>query len=135
MEEAVTVPQSLKDQVVGVGGKVRAEDIDAYGRLREIEDKSHKLRTVLEAWERQQSEERTLRGSYATKLLIALFVQIGIVDIAFFGIGAGFLEVPEWVANTFIVSVFGEIAAMALIVIKYLFPQVGGDLLALIEKL
>jgi len=135
MSEAVTIPDTLKSRVVGVGGEVRPEDVDVYGRLREIEDKSYKLRTVLEAWERQQSEERALRQGYAKKILIALFVQMGLVNIAFFAMGFGWLAVEQWVANTFILAVFGEIGAMALIVIKYLFPEVGMDVLGLIEKL
>ena len=135
MGEVVAIPDTLKDRVLGVGGEVRPEDVDVYGRLREIEDKSYKLRTVLEAWERQQSEERALRQGYAKKILVALFVQMGLVNVAFFAIGLGWLAVEEWVANTFIMAVFGEIAAMALIVIKYLFPKVGSDVLGLIEKL
>jgi len=135
MSEAVTIPETLKNRVVGIGGEVRPEDVDVYRRLREIEDKSYKLRTVLEARERQQSEERALRQGYAKKLLIALFAQMGLVNIAFFLIGFRWLAVEVWVANTFIMAVFGEIAAMALIMIKYLFPEVGSDVLGLIEKL
>ncbi len=135
MSEVVTIPDNLKSRVLGVGGEVRPEDVDVYGRLLEIEDKSYKLRTVLEAWERQQSEERALRQGYAKKILIALFVQMGLVNIAFFAIGLRWLAVEAWVANTFVMAVFGEIAAMALIVIKYLFPQVGSDALGSIEKL
>lgn len=135
MSDVGTIPETLKNHVLGVGGEVRPEDVDVYGRLREIQDKSYKLRTVLEAWERQQSEERALRQGYAKKILIALFVQMGLVNVAFFAIGLGWLVVEEWVANTFIMAVFGEIAAMGLIVIKYLFPKVGSDVLGLIEKL
>jgi len=135
MSEPVSIPQKLREYVVGVGAEVRPEDVDTYGRLREIEDKSHKLRTVLEAWEKQQHEERSLRQSYAKKLLVALFVQMGLVNLAFFAVGFGWLVVEQWVANTFILGVFAEIAAMTLIVIKYLFPKIGADVLGLIEKL
>jgi hypothetical protein len=135
MSDKLEIPESLSTQVVGIGSKVHAEDVDTYGKIREIEDKSHKLRTVLDAWGTQQGEERELRKSYASKLIIALVVQLVIVDGVFIVMGAGGLTIPESVANTFIVSVFGEIAAMALIVTRYLFPKVGVEVLNLIEKL
>jgi hypothetical protein len=135
MSKTLNIPDALKNRIIGVGGEVRPEDVDVFGRIREIEDKSYKLRTVLDAWERQQSEERALRQGYAKKILIALFVQMGLVNIAFFAVGFRWIAVEPWVANTFIMAVFGEIAAMALIVIKYLFPAVGSDVLSLIEKL
>ena len=113
MADVIEIPDTLKSRIIGVGGEVRPEDVDVYGRLREIEDKSYKLRTVLDAWERQQSEERALRQGYAKKILIALFVQMGLVNIAFFAVGFHLLTVEPWVVNTFIMAVFGEIAAGA----------------------
>ena len=135
MSDNITIPNTLRDRIVGIGSEVQPADVDVYSRLREIEDRSHKLRTVLGAWERQQSEERSLRQGYAGKLLIALLIQTGLVDVAFFAIGFHWLSVEPWVANTFILAVFGEIAAMAMIVIKYLFPKAAPDVLSLIEKL
>jgi len=135
MGEALPIPDALKSRIIGVGGEVQPKDVDVYGRLREIEDRSYKLRTVLDAWERQQSEERALRQGYAKKILIALLAQMGLVNMAFFALGFRWLSAEPWVANTFIMAVFGEIAAMALVVIKYLFPKVGSDVLSIIEKL
>ncbi|HVU86440.1 MAG TPA: hypothetical protein VHD36_03920 [Pirellulales bacterium] len=135
MDQQIALPPNLSAQVVAVGNVVTAADVDSFGRLRDIEDKSHKLRTILQAWEKQHTEERKLRKNYAWGLLIALFVQLGLVNVAFFLIGYGELTLPESAMNTFIVSVFGEIAAMAFIVTKYLFPKTGSEILALIEKL
>jgi len=109
--------------------------VDTYGRLQEIFDKSAKLQRILEAWERQHTEERSMRRTYAKWLLIALFIQAFIVNVAFFAIGFGYLTVSEWVANSFILAVFGEIAAMTFFIIKYLFPKTSADVLATLEKL
>jgi hypothetical protein len=135
MVDEVALPQTIKDRVLDVGAEVEPQDVDTYGRIREIEDKSHKLRTVLKAWGDQQDDERGLRREYAKKLIIAMFVQLAVVDVAFVAIGVGWLDVPETAINTFIISVFGEIAAMVFFITKYLFPKVGKEVLDLIEKL
>ena len=135
MNEKIAIPDSLRKQVLDIGSDVRAEDVDTYGKIREIEDKSHKLRTVLDAWGKQQDDERSLRGSYAKKVIIAMILQLCCVDLVVVALGIGWLSVPKTVTNTFIISVFGEVAAMALIVTKYLFPEVGTEALKLIEKL
>jgi hypothetical protein len=135
MDKSIQVPDSLKEKIVEIGASVTETELDTYTRIREVEDKSHKLRTILKAWERQQSQERKMRSVYAKWLLIALFAQMIVVNIAFFGIGLQWLVIEKWVSTTFIMTVFGEIAAMALIVVKYLFPKVGAEVLSLIEKL
>ena len=135
MAGAPQIPPELQDLVAVVGEVVTPEDVDAYRSVREIADKSYKIRTIVAAWEGQQREDRQLRRSYATWLLIALSVQMLIVDVAFFLLAAGIIGVDRWVAQTFIISVFGEIAAMTLIVVKYLFPETSSHVLKLIEKL
>lgn len=135
MADVEKLPEDLKDRVVTIGPEVRSEDIDTYRQLREIEDRSYKLRIVLNTWEGQQSEERKLRKQYANALKSALFIQGLLVNIAFFGIGFGLLSVEKWVAVTFIMAVFGETAAMVFIVVKYLFPDVSRAIHDLVERL
>ena len=43
MDAPVTIPAALRDKVKAVGAAVTREDLDAYGRFREIEDKSSEL--------------------------------------------------------------------------------------------
>lgn len=118
-----------------VGAPVTSEQVDTYGRLQEIEARSNKARVLLEAWERQHNEERRMRRTYAAWLLFALLLQMAFVNVSFFLIGTGFLRIDQWVAQTFIVSVFGEIAAMTFWIVKFLFPKVTGDVLSVVERL
>jgi len=60
---------------------------------------------------------------------------MALVNFAFFAIGWGWITVSPWVANSFILAVFGEISGMVLLVVKYLFPKVSSDVLATLEKL
>jgi hypothetical protein len=76
-----------------------------------------------------------MRKTYATALLAGLGVQMLLVNAAFFLIGFKLLQVEQWIANTFIMAVFAEIAGMTFFVIKYLFPKVSSDVLATLEKL
>ena len=118
-----------------VGEPVTSDDVDTYRQLREIEDKSYKLRTVIVAWERQQTEERRLRRCYAGWLLFLLYLQVIVVNTGFFLIGLKYLVIEEWVAKTFIIAVFAEIAAITLVVVRYLFPKGANNLPNIIEKL
>ncbi|MFL6333067.1 MAG: hypothetical protein ACJ754_06950 [Pyrinomonadaceae bacterium] len=130
------LPDTIKDRVVSVGEPLNSgKDLDSYERLEDIRNRGKKLRTVLKAWETQQSEERGLRRFYAKGLLVALFAQILFVNAAFFAIGLGYLTVDKWVATTFIMAVFAEIVALVTVVNKYLFPKVGAEVLDLIEKM
>ena len=48
--------EDLPDEIIEIGDPITPADIDTYGRLREIQDRSFRLRTVINAWERQQKE-------------------------------------------------------------------------------
>jgi hypothetical protein len=135
MADEIQLPKEVNDLVEKIGSVVAPGDVDVYRSVREIDDKSYKLRTVISSWEGQQREERRLRRGYATWLLVALLLQMFLVDLAFFLIGYKQISVDRWVADAFIIGVFGEVAGMTLIVVKYLFPDTGSQLLKLIEKL
>lgn len=124
-----------KGQIEEIGSAVTSDDIDTYRQIREIEDKSYKLKIVLDAWKAQKKEERKWRNIYAGVLLLFLFIQIVIVNVSFFLIGAGTLKVEEWVANTFIIAVFGEVASLTLVIVRYLFPKTGEEFPKIIEGL
>lgn len=130
------LPDVLKNKVVSVGKPLSSgRDLDRYERLEDIRNRTRKLRTILNAWETQQREERGLRRFYAKGLLGALFAQVLLVNTAFFTIGLGYLTIDKWVATTFIMAVFVEIVALVSVVNKYLFPKVGSEVLDLIEKM
>jgi hypothetical protein len=130
------LPPSIRDKVLSIGRPLHSSrDIDHFERIEDIRNRGRKLKTVLTAWETQQKEERGLRRTYANYLLAALFLQILLINGAFFGIGAGYLVVEKWVATTFIMAVFFEVVALVLVIVKYLFPKVGSEVLNLIEKI
>ena len=127
--------KDTKNIVAEIGSAVTSDDIDTYRQIREIEDKSYKLKIELDAWKAQKKEERKWRNIYAGVLLLFLFIQIVIVNVSFFLIVAGTLKVEEWVANTFIIAVFGEVASLTLVIVRYLFPKTGEEFPKIIEGL
>lgn len=114
---------------------VTGADLDSYERVQKINDNSFRLRTVLKTWEKQQTEERTMRRSYAKWIFIGLFIEILVANIAFFGMALNLFDIAPSVSNTFFVSVFCEIVAITLIVVRYLFPSRKDSLLEWIHKL
>ena len=121
LQEDVLSPDARR-LVESIGSPVTNEDVEIYERIRRIEDSSYSLRTVMVAWEKQQTEERNLRSRYAKWLVIVLSLQIVVINIAFFLIGFGWLNIEEWVASSFIVGALLEISSMIFVVVRYLFP-------------
>ena len=105
--------------------EVRPDDINA---LQAGQDLSHFINGFLDKWSQQQDGDRKLRSIYAGVLIAILLVQIVAINIAFFQIGLGKLRVDHWTARVFIMSVFGELAAMVFFIVKYLFRATGDDL-------
>ncbi|HSK74449.1 MAG TPA: hypothetical protein VK892_22300 [Pyrinomonadaceae bacterium] len=129
------LPYDLKEKIVSIGKPLTdSSQIDDYEKLEKIRNRSQKLQIILKTWETQQTEERNMRKTYAKWLLIALFAQIVLINTIFFFIGFGLMTVERWVATTFIIAVFFEISALLLVVVNYLFPKVGSELITLLEK-
>ena len=129
----IELPESIKPLVLSVGAKVTSAELSNYATLRTIEDRSFKIRTLVNAWEHQHTEERDLRKTYGRWILVGLLAQMISVNLAFYLIGFGVMKVEVWMANSFIMAVFGEIAAMSFFVIKHLFPKVESELLEHLE--
>ena len=121
LQEDVLSPDARR-LIESIGSRVTNEDIAIYERIRRIEDSSYRLRTVVAAWGKQQTEERNLRSRYAKWLVIVLSLQVVVINIAFFLIGFGLINIEEWVASSFIVSALLEISSMIFVVVRYLFP-------------
>jgi hypothetical protein len=135
MSTTPNLPTEIQDFVKAIGDPVTLDQLDNFGKYKKIHDKSFRLRTVVEAWKDQQTEDRKMRKAFAIAILIALFLQVLVINTAFFLVGFNVISVPHWVASTFIVSVFTEIISMTMLVLRYLFPKVGTGVMSLIKKL
>ena len=127
-------PLPLKDRVRNTSGPVTPEDIAAYGKPREIQDRGHRLRAIAKAWKDQQTQDRKLREKYAHWLMIALAIQAILVNALFILLGTGILTGEPWTARVFIMAVFGEIAALVLLVVKYLFAAPSDTILKYLDE-
>jgi hypothetical protein len=127
---------SASDQkaVKKIGKPVTSEEIDEFGKLKDIHERSRHHRTIINAWKQQQDQDRKMRKMYATWLMVAMSGQIAGIYVIFILIGFGFLEYQQWTMNTFIMSVFAEVGAMVLLVVKYLFPSTSDKVLDLIDR-
>jgi hypothetical protein len=125
------IPEGLQAVITQIDGPVTPAQIDAYGKWQDIQDQSYRLRTVLAAWRSQQTQDRNMRQRYANWLMLAMGFQVLAINVVFILMGLNVLAFETWTANTFIMSVFGEIAALVLVVVKYLFARPDDTLLKL----
>jgi hypothetical protein len=116
------------------GGPVTNDQIDAIGKLQDIQERGKHHRTIVSAWKQQQDQDRKMRKLYATWLMIAMSAQVVAVNVIFVLIGCGVLKFEPWTANTFVMAVFAEISALVLLVVKYLFPATSDKILDLIDR-
>lgn len=136
-----SLPPELRAQVEEIGEAVYSnkeldeKKISGYERLTKAKDQSFKLQTLVGAWQRQNKAERKLRQKVAWCILVALGIQIILVNVTFFLIGFKEIVVDENLAKIFILAVFAEIVSMVLIVLRYLFPITGNEFLQLIKEL
>ena len=134
MTEKPEIPVSLREYVLEVTSPVAPHTLDDLDKLSRIQDRSYRLRTLIQAWKEQQNSDRQMRQKYANWLLVVIRLQLFVVYTAFFLIGASVLKVDQWVATIFISGVFAETSALALIVVKYLFPASDGAIFNLINN-
>lgn len=128
------LPEQLRALVEETESRVLPEDVDVYGRLQEIQDRSLRTRTIIEAWKAQQEQDRQMREQYARWLMIGLAVQAILMNVLFVLMGFGIATFEEWTARTFIVAVFGEIAAMVLLIVRYLYRPTSDKILDLLQE-
>ena len=131
MPKKPDIPPGLTKYVTDVGAPVTPDDVDTYGKLQDIKDRSHWVRSIVNAWKNQQTQDRTMRKQYATCLMVALAIQIAIVNVVYILMGCGVLTFDAWTARTFIMAVFAEVAAMVFFIVKYLFRTTGDKVLEL----
>lgn len=133
MAAKTDLPKELQALVEAVGRPVTSDDVDVYRELQRIKDETYRLRTVLRAWKDQQAQDRNLRSRYATWLMIAMGVQMVVINVVFVLMGCSVLKFEQWTANTFIMGVFAEVAALVLLVVKYLFTPASDKILDLMK--
>ena len=63
------VPDALKSIAQNVSAPMSLSDVDSYGKLRHIQDRSHQIRTIVKAWKDQQTQDRKMRERYANYLI------------------------------------------------------------------
>jgi hypothetical protein len=125
------LPPAMQALVDKVGDPVTADDIDLYAKLQHVRDQSHRVRTIVNAWKKQQNQDRTMRGRYALALIIALLAQAIVINVIFILIGDGKLTYEPWTARIFIMAVFGELSSMVFFIVKYLFRPTADRVLEL----
>lgn len=135
MSEISTEFADLRNLIASEGTAVTPEDIDVYSKFQDTRNQTAKVNAVLSTWTQQEEHYRKARKVYANWIVGALLIQGVLVNIAFFLIGTEKIVVEPWVANSFILGVFGEMATLSLIVFKYFFPSSPSKLAALVEKL
>jgi len=113
--------------VLGITSEIQPEHLENARILQTMRDDSWALQAVVTAWKDERDLDRSLREKYAQATLLGLGVEIVFAIVSFFLIGSGCLKVDQWVANTFFVVVFMQIAAAAHAIIKYLFPAGRSD--------
>lgn len=85
--------------------------IDSYDRIQQIQSR-----------EARQSSERKLRHWYAIAIMVLLTMQLIFVAIVVFLLGFGIMQLDRWVATTVVSGTLAEVAGLACLVIRYLFP-------------
>lgn len=68
-------------------------------------------------------EDITLKRRYGNGLLIALAIQLFIMNVIFALVGFSILKYEEWALHLYVTGTLLEIFALVLVVTKYLFPQ------------
>jgi hypothetical protein len=126
MSKKPELPAELKKLVAKVGPAVSPSEVDSYGRIRNIIDESHRIRTIVNAWKLQQTQERGLREKYAFTLIVSFIVQAALINVVFLLVGMEWIKYDPGVAKAFILAVFGELSAMVFFIVKYLFRP-GSD--------
>jgi len=125
----------LPSKVLEIGPPLTEEDIDSYIRIRDAEDRSYKLRAIVDAWDKQQSEDRKMRKGYAWFFIILIAIQIIAINAFFLLVGLKIIKIDPLFLKVFFIPVLAEIVTMTLVILKYLFPKSGSDVLELIRKL
>jgi hypothetical protein len=100
-----------------------ARNIDDLIKIREASDKSLKIRSLLDSWVIQQTQERKLRKLYAICFILFLGIQLLSMIAVFFLIGYKQIAFSDMQFNTFFIYSICEIAALVFAVTNYLFPK------------
>ena len=100
--------------VSSIGTPVTSEDIEVYDRLSQIQTRGQEARG-----------DYSLRIFYGRALLLLLFCQVMAVTTIAFLMGFDIIQLDRWVATTFVGGTLGEVVAMTLVVVRYLFPTGG----------
>ncbi|MCL6589990.1 MAG: hypothetical protein K6U80_08560 [Firmicutes bacterium] len=133
------VTSDLFNSIKSVGSDIEAANPDKSVKIAETRDPEELYniinRTILKNWDRKTNQDIDFQGIYAWILLGMLVFQVLAINVIVFGIGLKWLVFDKWVIDIFIVSVFGEVTGLALIIVNYLFPKTQDNTNELMKKM
>lgn len=103
----------------GTGAEIRPDIPD---EVVNDEPPAEIIRLEQEAYEKWFRQSLRLREWYAKGILFGLGTEAVASLVIIFLLGEGRLHLSPWVGSTFFLSVFGQIAALARVVVRHLFP-------------
>ncbi len=98
------------------------EDLDKAERVFDATSRREMTLSSLEVWEQQQNSERRLRERFAGRILRLTWIQLGLINLFVLASGLSLLKLDPSILKTLILSVFGELAALLLVMARFLFP-------------
>lgn len=133
--------EALPDDVLAevgdieVVGRWTADQVNNFQVYAGVQDKRYKLKRAIRIWEDFYGAERSMRKTFALWVFIALGTEILFGVAAFFCLGFGVIHLNQWIADVFFVGVFSQVAAMAIQIVKSLFPTPKKDPLSQINDI
>lgn len=76
-----------------------------------------------------------MRRGYGWFFIIIIALQIVAINASFLLIGFDVIKIDPLFLKIFFIPVLGEIVSMTLVILKYLFPSTGSEILELIKKI
>lgn len=92
---------------------ITPDNLETLDRIQQIQSR-----------EARESGERKLRHWYAIAIMALLTLQLLFISAIVFLLGFGIMALDRWVATALIAGMLSEVAAMAYLVVRYLFPLI-----------
>ena len=110
------------------------ELVETYNDIKKTNSNIELNKIIIDAWQKEKSEERKLKGKYIKILAMAFCATLIFSFIIFFEIGIGFLEFELDVLNMFMNCIYIELSAGFIYILKELFKNSSQELLNFLNK-
>lgn len=107
---------------------------ETYNDIKKTKSNIDLNKIIIDAWQKEKSEERKLKGKYISILAIAFCSTLIFSFVIFFGIGVGCLKFDVEVLNMFMNCIYIELSAGFLYILKELFKNSSQELLNFLNK-